>query len=158
MNTCICMCRSSDTGEGNFYFTGKKCSELFDQLQSLSQSARTQPSTSPTSPVPTAGMDITTSMSYLQLLSPNSVPEHESTRKTTNNCMHNIIMHALRIIKLTCCASNFPGCEITAWQRIFSRQRIFSGQTTVCQGIFSFVWTKCLDKSWQTELNFILNP
>lgn len=72
------VCRSSETGEGNFYFTGKNCKELFDLLQSLSQSAKTQPPRSTTNAVPAENIDISKKMAYLEILLPSSAEESTS--------------------------------------------------------------------------------
>ena len=77
----IYVCRSSETGEGNFYFTGKNCDDLFDLLQSLSQSGKTHSSRQPmTKAIPAGNMDISTKLAYLELLVPSSA-EASSTSK-----------------------------------------------------------------------------
>lgn len=73
-----CTCRSSETGEGNFYFTGGNCKELFDLLDSLSQSGKTPPLMPKRNSVPAESIDIAKSMEYLELLQPSSVEESTS--------------------------------------------------------------------------------
>ena len=97
----IYVCRSSETGEGNFYFTGKNCKDLFDLLQSLSQSGKTRSSQQPmTKAIPAENMDASTKLPYLELLAPSSA-EGTSTCKLAQKplvrskqmcCMHKFLV------------------------------------------------------------------
>ena len=93
------MCRSSETGEGNFYLTGKNCKELFECLQALSESGRTLPSKLPatTNATPAESIDISTKKeTYLEVLAPSSADQltYKSSKKLVVDSMYNNIQLA----------------------------------------------------------------
>ena len=94
MYTYTYICRSSETGEGNFFFTGKNCKELFEFLQSLSQSGKTLPSKPSTAnAVPAESIDISTNhQSYLEVMAPSSADRltYKSSQKLVTSSKYNI--------------------------------------------------------------------